>query len=367
MAEVHEIVNRVISQFIERKREEFTDLKDAAPLFDFAFKLMSGGKRTRAQFAYWGYMSCLPGTDPLDPAGSESVPMKAVYLLAAGIEFFHAAALVHDDLIDNSDTRRGLDAAHVELANLHRERGYSGDPDRYGMSGAILLGDLLLVWSDELFGMALNLIESPEVKTATANELNRMRTEVTLGQFLDVTEESAWEFAGDDEQLARAQRVLVHKSARYSVEAPLRIGAAMAGAAGEQLQVLSDFGLPLGIAYQLRDDLLGVFGDEALTGKPAGDDLREGKRTVLVALTRGKLPASTRRVFDELLGDRSLTAEQVQMLRTTIESTGSRDTVERMISRNLEAARAALETDTLASGPRMRLRELAIKSTVRNA
>src|SRR5690606_32712142 len=160
-------------------------------------------------------------------------------------------------------------------------------------------------------------------------------------QYLDVLEEQLPEFADEHEQLERSTRVLVYKSAKYSVEAPLLIGAALAGATDEQEQALADFGLPVGVAFQLRDDLLGVFGDEDVTGKPIGDDLAEGKRTVLVTLARENLPATQRRIFDDLLGTQ-LDREQVAMLQRTIRESGAVERVEDMITRNIDRATAAL-------------------------
>jgi geranylgeranyl diphosphate synthase type I len=153
--------------------------------------------------------------------------------------------------------------------------------------------------------------------------------------------------------------VIVYKSARYSVEAPLAIGAALGGASAEQLAALRAFGLPLGIAYQLRDDLLGVFGDPDVTGKPAGDDLREGKRTVLIAIARAKLPTHARHVLDELLGDRSLDAVQIDMLRTAIRDSGAVDQVERIIDHNVGLAKDAMDAAPLSRSSREQLLQLA--------
>ena len=167
--------------------------------------------------------------------------------------------------------------------------------------------------------------------------------------------------------LPRAQRVVVYKSAKYSVEAPLAIGACLAGADPTQLAALRAFGLPLGIAFQLRDDLLGVFGDPEVTGKPAGDDLREGKRTVLVTLARQKLPASARRVVDELLGDPDLDPGQIGMLQSAVRDSGAVDEVERIIAREVGRALDALRDAPLTRSSRERLAELAAVVTARSS
>lgn len=186
-----------------------------------------------------------------------------------------------------------------------------------------------------------------------------MRTEVMAGQYLDILEENAWARYPEAEALPRAHRVIVYKSAKYSVEAPLAIGAALGGGSPEQVAALRAFGLPLGVAYQLRDDMLGVFGDPAVTGKPAGDDLREGKRTVLIALARTKLPTHLRNVVDELLGDRDLTVQQVKMIRTSLTECGAVDHVERIIEHNVSLARAAIQDAPLATSARTQLLDLA--------
>lgn len=328
---------------------------------DTARRLLAGGKRFRALFCYWGWRAVSAHETEFDPFASETPEseLEAVVSIAAGLEVFHAAALVHDDIMDNSDLRRGKPSAHRAFEMLHAERGWDGDPKTYGMSAALLLGDLLLGWSDELVEAGTSRAHEPSAARAARAEFNRMRTEVTAGQYLDIFEEMAWRALPEDELLSRAQRVVVYKSAKYSVEAPLAIGGSLADGSLAQVASLRDFGLPLGIAFQLRDDLLGVFGDPEVTGKPAGDDLREGKRTVLVTLARQKLPSSAGRVFDELLGDRSLDAEQIGMLQTAVRDSGAVDHVERIITHQLDQARAALAAAPLARSARAELTSLA--------
>ncbi|HEY5229954.1 MAG TPA: polyprenyl synthetase family protein, partial [Galbitalea sp.] len=315
------------------------------PFIDYSTALLSGGKRFRALFCYWGWNAVGAGRDGFDPLEALEPPrdLAGVIDVASGLELFHAAALVHDDIMDSSDTRRGMPAAHRRFAELHAAQGWTGSGAAFGTSGALLLGDLLLGWSDELIEQGLALLDSRAAANAARSEFNRMRTEVTVGQYLDILEERSWRSSPESEQLARAHRVLVYKSAKYSVEAPLTIGAAMGGASEPQLAALRAFGLPLGIAYQLRDDMLGVFGDPAVTGKPAGDDLREGKRTVLIALARAGLPANAVRLLDELLGDPQLNDDQIRMLQATLVGSGAVEKVERMISHNVGLAREALD------------------------
>ena len=190
---------------------------------------------------------------------------------------------------------------------------------------------------------------------------------MTTGQFLDIAEESAWSVNAADSHVERALRVVSLKSARYSIEQPLVLGAALAGADDAQLRALRRFGHPLGMAFQLRDDVLGVFGDAAVTGKPAGDDLREGKRTVLVALTRLELDPPARSLFDELLGDPDLTTDQVSFLQATIRDSGALDRVEAMIAEYATEADRALSGTQLDNAAVGGLRDLARAATVRAA
>ena len=353
--------------------ERGAELRGISPDLDVveesARRFLQGGKRFRALFCYWGWRAVTAQGVEFDPL-AEPEPesgLDAVVSIAAGLEMFHAAALVHDDIMDNSDLRRGQPSAHRAFARLHAERGWDGSADAYGLSAALLLGDLLLGWSDELVDAGVALAGEGPAGRATRLEFGRMRTEVTAGQYLDIFEEMAWRSLPEEELLSRAQRVVVYKSAKYSVEEPLAIGGTLADGSLAQLAALRDFGLPLGIAFQLRDDLLGVFGDPDVTGKPAGDDLREGKRTILVTLARQKLPATAGRLFDELLGDRTLDAEQIGMLQTAVRDSGAVEHVERLIAHQLDQARAALADAPLARSARDELTALADAVTRRAA
>ena len=353
---------------------------ELTPLVDYSRQFLSGGKRFRAQFCYWGAQSILPpgstarsgpewGLESAPESGPEAVGRPAseaaVVSAASALEIFHAAALVHDDIIDNSDTRRGAPSAHKLFESLHRQEGWAGDASSFGLASAILLGDLLLGWSDELLDEGLYELADREAARRARLEFNNMRTEVTAGQYLDILEERAWSAHPEAELLDRALRVIVYKSAKYSVQAPLVIGAALSGASSSQLDSLRAFGLPLGMAYQLRDDLLGVFGDAAVTGKPSGDDLTEGKRTVLIALTRERLDDSSRASLDAQLGDPTLDAAQIRALQQVIAASGAVDRVERLIASQVAEALAALESAPISAVAQQKLRDLTDRVTRR--
>jgi geranylgeranyl diphosphate synthase, type I len=364
-----DLVQARIDQFLGDREPLLSSIApELEPFIEYPRQLLRGGKRFRALFCYWGWQSVsgvshsaagLGAQRPHLDANPAAGDLGAVVLAASALEMFHAAALVHDDIIDNSDTRRGLPAAHRRFSDTHRESGWNGSAAEFGSSAALLLGDLLLVWSDELFDSGLRRVADPDANRAARAEFNRMRTEVALGQYLDILDEQSWQNYPEAELLSRAHRVIVYKSAKYSVEAPLAIGAALAGGSLAQVAALREFGLPLGIAYQLRDDLLGVFGDPEITGKPSGDDLREGKRTVLIALARTKLPPNATRLVDELLGDPDLSAQQVRMLQASIRDSGAVDQVERIIAHNVKLATEAIMSAPVSTAARDQLVQLA--------
>ena len=336
---------------------------DIGPLLDEARGFLSGGKRFRAQFAILGYRSIRP----FDVLGDVGPEYSRILDAACALELFHAAALIHDDVIDRSDTRRGRASSHRVFAEAHSAGDLRGASTHFGLSGAILLGDLLQSWADELLQHACDATENRDAARVARDHFNRMRSEVAAGQYLDVWEEQQPHFAEHAAQLERSTRVLVYKSAKYSVEAPLLIGAALAGANRHQEAALSNFGLPIGVAFQLRDDLLGVFGDEDVTGKPSGDDLVEGKRTVLATLARHDLPTTQRLIFDELIGSPDMTGDQVRMLQQTIRDSGAVQQVEEMISRNVERAVASLEGAPLHKGAAQQLATLADRAARRHS
>ncbi|ALJ20819.1 polyprenyl synthetase family protein [Microbacterium sp. No. 7] len=358
-----------VSQRLERfTREQADDAADlgaeAAAFVEAGARTLDGGKRLRARFCLTGWAAVAGAGD----ADAPRVPGDDVICAAAALEVFQAAALVHDDIIDNSDTRRGRPSSHRHFEAGHRAQGWRGHAERFGRSAGILLGDLLVAWSDDLLETGL---EASPHHVAARRVYARMRREVTIGQFLDVAEEAAHRSAPDDRHAERALRVASLKSARYSVERPLLLGAALAGARDEQSRALSGFGHPIGMAFQLRDDVLGVFGDPAVTGKPAGDDLREGKRTLLIAYAREALPETGRAEIDAALGDARLDDARIAALQAAIVGSGALDRVERLIGDYVgEADHALADAESrglLAAAPVAALRALAHAAVTRSA
>ncbi|MEP6649088.1 MAG: polyprenyl synthetase family protein [Lapillicoccus sp.] len=302
---------------------------ELGPLVDAVVPLIAGGKRLRAGFLYWGYRA------------SGRPDSEALIRLAAAMEFFQAAALLHDDVMDGSDTRRGMPAAHRAFAALHADSGWAGDSARFGESAAILAGDLCLQWSDELY--ATSGLPTEELDRGRRT-FDTMRTQLMGGQYLDLLESArGWDQLDTTSRIGSARNVIRYKSAKYTIEHPLLIGAAVGGVGAADMAHLSEYGLALGEAFQLRDDVLGVFGDPSMTGKPAGDDLREGKRTVLVALALDNADSDQAALFEKLFGQPDLDRDGVAQLRGVIADTGAVGQVETMIAELAAQSRSALE------------------------
>src|SRR5262249_38032656 len=259
---------------------------------------LGAGKRLRPAFAYWGWR------------GAGRPDCDGIVTAAASLELLHACALIHDDLMDGSATRRGQPSVHQRFARRPGPAGRSGPDDRFGTAAAILLGDLCLSWS---FGMLRDCGLSAAAVHQGMPVYDQMCTEVTAGQYLDALAQA--QRATD---VDTALRVIRLKTAKYTVERPLHLGGALSGCGPALTAAYTAYGLPVGEAFQLRDDVLGVYGDPAVTGKPAGDDLREGKRTVLVALAAERADPAQRTVLDRLLGDPELSPAGVAALRQVL-------------------------------------------------
>jgi geranylgeranyl diphosphate synthase type I len=315
-------------------------VQDAAADF-----LLTGGKRMRPAFCFWGFRGA-GGTDS-----------DQAVTAAACLELLQACALIHDDVMDGSDTRRGRPAMHRRFAALHRGEDWHGAPEAFGLAAAVLLGDLCLIWADEM----LNTCGLPAEALLRAQPVyDEMRVELMAGQYLDLLEQAAG--GGTVESALRVAR---YKAAKYTIERPLHLGAVLAGADGEVLEGYSGYGLPLGEAFQLRDDVLGVFGDPSETGKPAGDDLREGKRTALIAMALTEASPAQASVVQKHLGDPKLDDVGVAELRRVIVDTGALDRVEALIAELMQDALTALHAAPVEAAAREVLEQLALEATSR--
>ena len=374
MKSTENLLNQVqenLDIFCQKQRSDFEAISsDLVPVVDYTHSLLQGGKRFRALFCYWAWRSSLTDANYHQSETEVNDSEEAIAGIAASLEMFHAAALVHDDLLDQSDTRRGAPAIHKRFETLHKDKQWAGSPERFGVAGSVLVGDLMLGWSSEIFGNALLHSPNREIESACRDEFSLMRVEVMAGQYLDVLEENAAPSRPVTEGVGRAEKVILYKTAKYSIEAPLRIGAAFAGADQSTLGMFSQFGIPLGIAFQLRDDILGVFGDPSVTGKPAGDDLREGKRTVLIALTKESLAErspSMAESFEELLTSRDLDAQQIEFMQRLIKESGALEKTERMIVELADRSLESLEAAPLEATAKAALKALALKVINRDA
>jgi geranylgeranyl diphosphate synthase type I len=350
-------IDRELVGYLDQRR---TDARAADAAFAEAVDalrgfVLGGGKRIRPTFAWWGWRAAGG-----DPAGADA---PAVLHAISALELLQACALIHDDLIDASAVRRGAPTIHVAFAGRHRQQAWLGQPERFGLGVAILLGDIALAWADDMLAGS-GLPESALRRCRTPWQA--MRTEMLTGQYLDILAQ-----ATGDESPAAALRVDRFKTAAYTVERPLHLGAAIAGGDPATVAALRSFGADIGVAFQLRDDLLGVFGDPAVTGKPAGDDLREGKRTLLIALAlehaerRGDQEAAN--TLRAALGQPHLDEEAVRRVQTLLIDLGAVRAVEDRIAALAEGALATLRAAPITRTAVAALTRLAVTATERTS
>ncbi|MEU1482131.1 polyprenyl synthetase family protein [Streptomyces sp. NPDC001668] len=346
-----EIIRRTVDEVLV---DFLTEKDDAAPqphlpyLSGLVREFLSGGKRIRPLLCVTGWQA-VGGT-----AESESV-----FRVAACLEMFHAFALIHDDVMDLSDTRRGRPTVHRTLATHHASCRSPDEVEWFGLSGAVLLGDLALTWSDELLHSA-GL--SPAQLAAVLPLVSRMRTEVMVGQYLDLHATG-----GLTDDVEATLNVCRYKTAKYTIERPLHVGAALAGAGPEAMAAFTSYALPLGEAFQLRDDLLGVYGDPLVTGKSRLDDLRAGKNTTLTALALRAADEKQNATLRRLLGDPLLDEEGAAAVRGIFEATRARETVERMIDDRQRQALSALDDAPFTADAVGALRRITRTATARDS
>ncbi|WP_436794442.1 polyprenyl synthetase family protein [Actinospongicola halichondriae] len=318
LAQVAALVEERLTTVLDEETERWTSMTPdlAAPLDALRALVMAGGKRLRPAFCYWGFVGA--GGDPDDPVVIDA---------GAAFEFLQAFALVHDDVMDGSSTRRGFRTAHLAFGDRHQTEVWRGERRRFGEGVAILIGDLAHVYADLL------LRSAPPAVLGVWDEL---RIELNIGQYLDILGTAR----GDIDPEA-ARRIARYKSGKYTIERPLHVGAAVAGRYDELQAPLSAYGDPLGEAFQLRDDILGAFGESTMTGKPVGDDLREGKPTPLLAIATQQADAAQ---ADELrrIGAEDLTDDEIASIQGVLIATGAVEVIEDDIQRLTDGALEAI-------------------------
>lgn len=325
--DIEDVRTRVDASVEEFLRSRGRQLSQISPALDEVTnalqEFMASGKRIRPIFCWWAWRGC--------GGANEDAALRA----AASLEFIQACALIHDDMMDKSDTRRGQRSVHRRFEYLHNTHNWFGPAQAFGEASAILAGDLALAWADQAYyESGFDLERLSRGKSVYDN----MRTEVVAGQYLDVLQQ-----AQRSHDHAEILRVAQFKTAKYTIERPLHLGAVWADAPEPTVTALSDFGLPLGVAFQIRDDIMGVFGDPEQTGKPAGDDVREGKYTFLIDYAYAADNPSTNALLDRTLGNPDLTSSDVDEVRESIQGTGALERAEQEVEQHLTEALAALD------------------------
>lgn len=337
LACVAERINGRLHSLFETESERWrgVDPELAVPYEALTRIVEAGGKRLRPAFCFFAYVGA--GGNPDD---------TIVVDAGAALELLHAFAIIHDDIMDGSELRRGAKSVHRNFTDWHGEEHFKREARRFGEGVAILIGDLAFVYADSLLESA-----PPETRSI----YTELRLEVNVGQYLDLIGTARGKPTVD-----LAERICVYKSGKYTVERPLHIGASLAHANARVLDQLSAFGIPLGEAFQLRDDMLGAFGDPAVIGKPVGEDLREGKPTTLVALTLERIAGHELELFLNLFNRAEHDEADLATMLGLIEASGARAMVESHIDQLVSRSLEALEGADLEAEPKRHLAELAI-------
>jgi geranylgeranyl diphosphate synthase, type I len=316
-ADVRRDVLGYVAAFVDGRRTDELGGARIDVVGDILEEFVGGGKCLRSTFTYLGWLC-------------GAVPSESALRAAASFELLHAFALLQDDVMDGSTERRGRESAHLQFARWHRESGLSGSSRRFGESSAILLGDLCLIWAERM--MRESGVDARRLQRAWPR-YDAMRTELAVGQFADLT--------SDVRLLPPLEAILDvarRKSGNYTVRRPLEIGAAMAGCDDRTLSQLGDYGVAVGEAFQLRDDVLGVFGSPAITGKPCASDLLERKATSVVMTAHELANPAARRELTELMNSEGLDDDALERWKALIIATGAVELIEQMISERVESA-----------------------------
>ncbi|WP_225831068.1 polyprenyl synthetase family protein [Streptomyces sp. NK08204] len=331
-------IDRSLGTFLRQRIAEESDPAAGQVLALLRDFILNGGKRIRPLFCYWGWRGAGGSADDTD-----------VIEVATALELFHAAALIHDDIVDDSDLRRGRPTVHLSLDKWHTEQGWQGESRAFGQHGALLAGDACLVWSEEIFHNSPLVIRGERARRLFA----RLRTSALYGEFLDLVGEAR------GGRLSDALKIVRYKTASYTIRYPLQIGGALAGADEALLAAYDTFGLLLGEAFQLRDDVIGLFGAPELTGKEPLDDARKGKPTALITVARKLADPAQHARLDLLYGSERLGLDDLAELRDVVRATGAPTVIERMIGERHAGAVQALRGAGLQPAAQTELESLA--------
>ncbi|ASK66911.1 geranylgeranyl pyrophosphate synthase [Brachybacterium avium] len=347
-ARLHDLDERLATRLAEITRDELAERRrqlavispETAELADGLLDYLEGGKLLRPRFCFWGGVAALGPTEPTESQ------LRALARYGVAIELVQAAALMHDDVIDHSPMRRGRPALHVQASRCHRDGGLTGSADGFGTAVAIVLGDLALSWAEQI---AATVEGEPRAVAAARCEFDALRTEVMAGQFLDILHQAGgYTSAADAEQAAFS--VIRWKTVPYTVLRPVRIGAALMGGSEQALETLSEWSIEVGTAFQLRDDLLSVIGDQHETGKPIGGDILEGKRTVLLARTEAAASAEGRALLEAVVGRSGSSVQEIAAVHELMVSTGAVESVVQDVRQRAQHGRSLL-ADAAMLGP----------------
>lgn len=287
----------------------------------------NGGKRVRPAFMFSGYVA----------AGGQAY--EAILFATLSVELLHTFALIHDDIIDNSSLRRGELTTHKQFEKIHKEKNLQGNGKEYGLSSAILAGDLALSFAEEILTSA----PFPQERLRRARYFfDQMKMQVLYGEYLDVL--GGFQKSLNEDQVLQ---ILEYKTAKYTVERPLHIGAVLAGADFEILETFSRYGIPFGQAFQMQDDLVGSFASEKEIGKPSDSDIKEGKKTLLLVKAYERATKSQKKILDAVVGNKNSSQEEVDKVRKIMKETGSYDYCLKLSKQLLIQAEEALKDQKL--------------------
>jgi len=336
-------VNEILTTAVDNERHTWTRIdEDLETVFDEIESLvLGGGKRLRPQFAHWGWVAAGG-----DPSGGQQ------FRIGAAIELLHVFALFHDDVIDDAETRRGNTTTHRRMSDMHSAEQMAGESRRFGEGAAILIGDITYVMSDKLMD---------DVSPSARSIWHDLRMEMNIGQYLDTLGS-----ARRERRIEIAERICRYKSAKYTIERPLHLGAVAANqdSGTNLMSMLSAYGLPLGDAFQMRDDMLGAFGDSLVTGKPVGGDFLEGKPTPMLARAYALASASQLKILDTI-GMPGMSSDDVSAVQEVVSATGVIAEMESLIVSLRDEAVTSLDVKQLRGDSYTALVELADAVTQR--